>query len=215
MKLTKENIKFIDIYLENSDIVYADIRMEIVDHVASDIETKMEDGDHRDFYFVFKDYMEANKSKLIDNSKQFSKSADRKIFGEILKQTFSLVTLVFFFQSIFNFYFINKFFGFETFRFLFLFTPLLVFIGFGLLYLVKTKYYELKRFSAVERLSFPFLAFYLLFIFTYYLTNGAKGELGTLIIIFIGSIAITIFFVLVKTTLQLIREYSQRFKALI
>ena len=44
MKLTKENIKFIDTYLENSNIIHIDIRMEMLDHIASVIETKMENG---------------------------------------------------------------------------------------------------------------------------------------------------------------------------
>jgi hypothetical protein len=56
-KLSSENVKFIDVYLKNSEIEFADIRVEMVDHVASEIEQRMFEGDKRDFYYVFKDYM--------------------------------------------------------------------------------------------------------------------------------------------------------------
>ena len=52
-KLCKENIQFIETYLENSDVYYADIRMEMTDHVASAIESKMELENSDDFYSVF------------------------------------------------------------------------------------------------------------------------------------------------------------------
>ena len=211
-KLNREHLRFIDNYLENSNIIHADIRMEMVDHIASNIETIIEANDSSDFYDLFKNYMIANKSKLLDNNKQFLKSADRKIFREILKQTGSFSTIVFLLHALANFYYINQFFGYETFRLLFLFAPFLSFLGFGTLYLVRTKYYNLKRFSVVERLAFPFLIFYLLFIFIYALTQGKMGDIEVLGIILISSIAMTIFFVLVMTTLRFTNVYSKRFK---
>ena len=54
VQLDKEQIQFIDNYLDNSDVVYADIRMEMVDHVASGIEARIDKGDTRDFYYIFK-----------------------------------------------------------------------------------------------------------------------------------------------------------------
>jgi len=39
MKLTKEEIQFIDYYLKNSGIKYWDVRLEMVDHIASKIES--------------------------------------------------------------------------------------------------------------------------------------------------------------------------------
>ena len=214
-KLNREHLQFIDNYLENSNIIHADIRMGMVDHIASDIETRSDGDNSSDFYTLFKNYMIVNKSKLLDNNKQFLKSADRKIFKEILKQTSSFVTVIFLLHALANFYYINQFFGYEIFRFLFLFTPFLAFLGFGVLYFLRTKYYNLKRFSVVERLAFPFLIFYLLFIFIYALTQGKMGEIEVLGIILISSIAMTIFFVLVMTTFQFIEQYSKRFKALV
>ena len=40
MSLSSENIKFIDNYLKNSEVIYYDIRMEMLDHVASAVEQK-------------------------------------------------------------------------------------------------------------------------------------------------------------------------------
>lgn len=47
IKLSSENIQFIDTYLKNSDIDFIDIRVEMVDHIASDIEAKINNGDSR------------------------------------------------------------------------------------------------------------------------------------------------------------------------
>ncbi len=70
LKLNPTEIKFIDTYLENSEVNFADIRMEMVDHVASDIESEINAGDSRSFYDIFKDYMLANKATLLRNNKQ-------------------------------------------------------------------------------------------------------------------------------------------------
>lgn len=53
MKLSAENIKFIDNYLKNSEVIYYDIRMEILDHVATAVEQKMQ-TENLDFYDAFK-----------------------------------------------------------------------------------------------------------------------------------------------------------------
>ena len=42
MSLSSENIKFIDNYLKNSEVIYYDIRMEMLDHVATAVERKMQ-----------------------------------------------------------------------------------------------------------------------------------------------------------------------------
>ncbi|MBD3725032.1 MAG: hypothetical protein IE891_09740, partial [Flavobacteriaceae bacterium] len=49
MSLNKEQIKFIDNYLKNSEVIYYDIRMEMLDHIASAVEQKME-AENLDFY---------------------------------------------------------------------------------------------------------------------------------------------------------------------
>jgi len=72
MKLTKENIKFIDNYLKNSQVEYFDIRMEMVDHISSAIEEKMQ-IENLDFYETFKNYMLENKKELLIRNEKFMK----------------------------------------------------------------------------------------------------------------------------------------------
>ncbi|WP_329806792.1 hypothetical protein [Flavobacterium facile] len=69
MKLTKENIQFIDNYLKNSQVIYYDIRMEMLDHVATAVEQKME-VENLDFYDAFKNYMVINKTELLKLNKE-------------------------------------------------------------------------------------------------------------------------------------------------
>ena len=68
MKLSKENIQFIDNYLKNSEVIYYDIRMEMLDHVSSAIEQKME-LEPLDFYDAFKEYMVVNKKEILKGNK--------------------------------------------------------------------------------------------------------------------------------------------------
>lgn len=71
MKLTTENIKFIDNYLKNSEVIYYDIRMEMLDHVATAVEQKME-VENIDFYDAFKSYMVLNKKEILKGNKFWS-----------------------------------------------------------------------------------------------------------------------------------------------
>ena len=89
-KLTKENIQFIDNYLKNSDVIFDDIRMEMVDHVATAVETEISNGDLRDFYYIFKEYMVENKKQLLDNNKKFIRKSTYKVGQFMLKNTFSV-----------------------------------------------------------------------------------------------------------------------------
>ena len=71
MKLTLENIKFIDNYLKNSEVIYYDIRMEMLDHVATAVEQKMQ-AENLDFYDAFKSYMVVNKKEILKGNKFWS-----------------------------------------------------------------------------------------------------------------------------------------------
>ena len=71
MKLTAENIQFIDNYLKNSEVIYYDIRMEMLDHVATAVEQKME-AENLDFYDAFKSYMVVNKKEILKGNKFWS-----------------------------------------------------------------------------------------------------------------------------------------------
>ena len=69
MKLTTENIQFIDNYLKNSEVIYYDIRMEMLDHVATAVEQKMQ-GENLEFYDAFKSYMVLNKKESLKGNKE-------------------------------------------------------------------------------------------------------------------------------------------------
>jgi hypothetical protein len=68
MKLSTENIQFIDNYLKNSEVVYYDIRLEMLDHISSAVEQKMEQ-ENLDFYDAFKSYMVVNKKDILKGNK--------------------------------------------------------------------------------------------------------------------------------------------------
>lgn len=69
MKLRTEQIRFIDTYLQNSEVVYVDIRLEMIDHIATAIEEKME-AENVEFYDAFKDYMIRYKNEILKNNKE-------------------------------------------------------------------------------------------------------------------------------------------------
>lgn len=68
MKLSKENIQFIDTYLENSGVIYIDIRYEMIDHIATGVEELMVEKS-LDFYDAFKNYMVVHKKAILKNNK--------------------------------------------------------------------------------------------------------------------------------------------------
>ncbi|MGV3461625.1 MAG: hypothetical protein ACO1N9_14345 [Flavobacterium sp.] len=70
MKLSANNIKFIDSYLINSGVKYIDIRVEMVDHIA----TALEEMDV-DFYEGFKMYMAKHKAQLLKTNSNFAYNA--------------------------------------------------------------------------------------------------------------------------------------------
>ena len=104
MKLTKEEIQFIDTYLKSSGVLYADIRQEMVDHVATGVEQKMGE-EALDFYQAFKAYMRVHKKDLLKNTTtrwRFSWDAVRQ-FSLFMVQPYSIlmgILLFFFFKYI-------------------------------------------------------------------------------------------------------------------
>ena len=212
MRLEKEDIQFIDTYLENSDVVYADIRMEMVDHVASDIENRMEAGDTRSFYEVFKTYMVENKAQLLKDNKQFLKSADKKIWKTFLKAFLSPLTPLLFLISCIGFYALYLNCNIETFRLIISYVPLIGLSGFLLTYVVYHKVKSLKRFSVVERLAFPFLVFYQLPNLVFNFSHQTKDFKTILWIIGFVSLILTIKILLVIISINLFKSYEKRFK---
>lgn len=69
-QLSSEQIKFIDNYLQKSDVIFVDIRAELTDHIASAVEEKME-AENVDFFDAFKDFMVHNKKQLLRKRNSF------------------------------------------------------------------------------------------------------------------------------------------------
>ena len=93
MKLTKENLRFIDNYLKFNEVVYFDIRLEMLDHVATAVEQKTNE-EQLEFYDAFKEYMVQNKKEVM----KFNKGVGFyfqpiKKFGLFLFKPLSLVLL--------------------------------------------------------------------------------------------------------------------------
>ena len=86
MRLDKQEIQFIDNYLQKHDFIFVDIRAEMIDHIATAVEDKM-DKEAIDFYDAFKSYMITNRKDILKNNKQnWSYS-----FSEIKKFTLFIV----------------------------------------------------------------------------------------------------------------------------
>lgn len=68
MKITKENIQFIDNYLTKSEVVYDDLKLELIDHISSAVQDKMNE-EQIDFYNAFKNYMVMHKKDILKAGK--------------------------------------------------------------------------------------------------------------------------------------------------
>jgi len=95
MKLSEEQVRFIDTYLTNSGIKYLDVRYEMTDHIATALEAK--DGD---FDENFRQYMLEHKQELLASNRQFGKlarkNAVRLIFRNLAAPRFLALAIIFF-----------------------------------------------------------------------------------------------------------------------
>ena len=93
MKVSKQEIQFIDNYLQKHDVVFVDIRAEMVDHIAAAVEEKMT-TEGIDFYDAFKSYMITNSKAILKNNKEgwsYSLSQLKKFFFFLVKPQMLLV----------------------------------------------------------------------------------------------------------------------------
>ncbi|MDI1254824.1 MAG: hypothetical protein PSV16_01890 [Flavobacterium sp.] len=151
MKLTRENIQFIDHYLRKSDVFYADIRTEMIDHVASAVETKMK-RDNLDFYDAFRNYMAVNKNEILKGNRRYVSFnfSVLKRFGKFLIQPKMFpLALAFFIFAYLSFDKINVDFWLDEFHLL----PCSVFIVIMAVQLIYTRLVMKKRFYYLERTS--------------------------------------------------------------
>lgn len=213
-KLDKDDIIFIDTYLHNSAVNFIDIRLEMVDHVASEIEMRMANGDSRDFYYVFKDYMVENKADLLDNNEKFIKSADKFIGKRWLKHILSIRGVFVFAVAFIGLYgivyFYNDITAFKIFRNI----PLGVLVLVTIIYLAFIRRRK-ARYSAIERLGFFFLFLTQLidfFMKIKIMDSGFMEENNLIALVFL-SILITLSVCLLSTAFQLKKEYQLKFNS--
>jgi len=215
IRLEKEDIQFIDTYLENSDVVFADIRMEMVDHVASDIEDRMNTGDTRSFYDVFKDYMLENKKVLLDNNDKFVKQTTKILSNQLLKSFFSIKSflVVVVFTAIIYFCFNN--YDSELMKNVLLISMVFLIIAPAFCYFFALKKFSKNRFSGIERLGF-FFSFFLQFINIVNITgtNFIKNPNYLLLTSIVMALVFTFILVFIRLGVLTFKDYQYRYNNL-
>ena len=213
MTLTKENIRFIDNYLKNSKIIHVDIRVEMVDHVASIIETKMKNGDEREFYFIFKDYMVDNKHSLLNNNKSFIKSTDRLLTKSIFRELCNWPCIITFLGFYLLFQNVNKISEVPDFRIWLGALPLIGFVFFGIYYYIKVYRSNLRRFSALERLGLIYAMSFNLFHLCWNVVE-LRSTISIFSLYLLTSFALTLLVAMTMVSKKMIYEFQNRFKNL-
>jgi len=173
MKLTKDDIVFIDTYLESNEVIYSDIRQEMLDHIASAVEEKMQ-LEQEDFYNAFKLYMLVNKKAILKNNKKrwsFSWEAIRLFILFLVKPYMLLfgVLLFVFFKNVE----VNRYFS-EDFTVRHLFFVLVVTVA--IFQSVYIPFYLKKKFYAVEKTAYilSFIYYGQLFFFPFFETEAVS-----------------------------------------
>lgn len=155
MKLSQDQIIFIDTYLKKSDIRHLDVRSEMVDHVAAEVEFVMQ-NDGLSFYDAFKNFMIVNKKDLLDYNKKFIKKTNIIVLKKLGKQFLSPIAL----GSIVISFFALQFVITPENRRLIGFVPLGTYICAIIAYYIITIKHRKQRFSGLERSGFILMLFY-------------------------------------------------------
>lgn len=91
VKLTQQQVAFIDCYLQNSGIDYFDVRLEMTDHVATEIEQA-----EGSFYKNFNSYMAQHKEELLASYKKQKKEMMRMAAKQFFRTAVKPIWLVLF-----------------------------------------------------------------------------------------------------------------------
>ena len=106
MKLSEEEIRFIDQYLQKADVIFVDIRSELTDHIASAVEEKME-LEELSFYDAFKAYMVVNKKMLLASNRRNFKNFKNAIIS-FSKTFIKPQNIIFAVMLLFGFRYLNQ-----------------------------------------------------------------------------------------------------------
>src|SRR5690606_6577339 len=146
------DIGFIDNYLKKMDVSFVDIRMEMTDHIASEIEAKMQNGDQRGFYAIFKEYMLEHKPDLSKNYKKFKNNIAKKMILKVCHNLYHYKTLLFMIPVVAAVYTFLDFFAsyWTTVHTIFTWAVILV-------YFLPHHFFEKKKFSYLHMIMICFL----------------------------------------------------------
>lgn len=108
MKLSKDQVQFIDTYLINNEVIYVDIRKEMLDHIALAVEQKME-LENQDFYKSFKEYMLVNKKEFLKSNLKYINIASHKAGSVLLYNLFKPLSLSLYIILYIHFYLIANY----------------------------------------------------------------------------------------------------------
>ncbi|TXE19071.1 hypothetical protein ES692_04225 [Psychroserpens burtonensis] len=212
VRLEREDIGFIENYLENSDIFYADIRLEMTDHVASEIEQLMS-SENTEFYETFKSYMVNNKTVLLENNKQFIRAADTSILKRLYFELIKRPTLLVFCALLFMSYKWLLTIDVENLKDYMVMIPIISITPFLIVYVCSLKIFKIPRFSGVERLGLLYLmsfqVFNLLSLFT---RIYVKSEHNFYIVALLIAIIVTFSLLIIKITFKIINQYRNDYK---
>lgn len=159
MKLTSQEIAFIDNYLQQSDIIFVDLRQELTDHIASVLEEQMA-LENSSFYETFKTYMILNKKAILKNNSINYKNVISAIiqFSKTLLNPGNLILGLF---LIFGFRFWIEWISLKT-----LYNSLfLIIIGLIFIQGIHTYLILRKRYLCLENTSFVLLFIYFINLF--------------------------------------------------
>ena len=191
MKLSPQNIQFIDNYLKNSEVIYYDIRMEMLDHVSTAVEQKME-AENLDFYDAFKIYMVVNKKEILKENKLlpgFSKDIILKFLKFLMHPILILIGVSFylFYKNVdISGYFSESL----TIRNLFY----VIFIFLALFQLIYFRFILKQRFFVLERLGGLLTIIYYLQMFFMNQRNDKTPSMFSLTLFSYITIAYLIYF---------------------
>lgn len=200
MKLTLQNIQFIDNYLKNSEVIYYDIRMEMLDHVATDVEQKMK-AENLDFYDAFKSYMVVNKKEILKGNKEegLHFREPLKKFGLFVIQPFQILLAIGIFSLV---YFFSNIYGLNIYsNYLYLFI-IITYLIFGISHYLLTKR---KKFYYIDR---NFSIIFLLFQIANPLHRNANENLVTFVVL--NSSLLFIFFAFLRFYYLEMKSFKQK-----
>ncbi|MBM6500858.1 MAG: hypothetical protein O9282_02030 [Flavobacterium sp.] len=149
MKLNKNQIQFIDGFLQRNDVIYVDIRAEMIDHIATGVEEKMKVEDI-EFHDAFVSYVNSNRKEIFSMNKKTWQStlSELKNYFRFFLKPKSLFAVVLIIMLFFTFR--------KTMVYTFLkedlsFYFLLIFLSYSMLSMIYFFGIKKKRYYFIER----------------------------------------------------------------